>query len=877
MVMTVFQVNVVFAGPLSGKVSAVNGTLASESSFQEKSRITLSFSEAKLAAGPFATVATIHRNDGKTGFSFFLRDVTSKCPIWLPYAEAAVLPADDDRDYAAVAAAVKAKGLLNDADQLNKMPEWSAEQAFKTTRKPAPCPAWLGLGRDPRIFEIGPSVLTLNEGCDSQFWGHVSPRDHEKYVYRDKNNSPCNLTFSLGPGAHCAPKLTRRLMDGWMPILTSVQDEKTIRYELTAFVSREEGPITPDNVGGADLDTAYTLGMGRMDLTEEQHKEVIRNWRENDKPVPICILRIKAINTVSTPAYAWFKSPEMQTQGVDPEILGHPGEMVGGIYECMELHPGKSLLLCRMNGEPLPNPEVSVLVQPGETFIFDIIIPHHPISRERAEKLMSLDVDAHLAAARAHWQRLAASAASFSIPETAIDERAKAGLQHLEILTTGPANDTEPLLANAGQYTPIGTESSPIIQFFDSVGWHDKARRCIEFFLLHRQKPNGYIQCYFDYQSETGPVLWTAGEHFRYTHDLEWLRKMTPILKLSCEFLLDWRNRNKTEEARAVGGWGLASGKVADPPDFFHSFFLNSGNFIGLARMAEVLVNTDPEYAAWLSKEVDEYRQDLRNAINYSIEHSPVIPLEDGSWTASIPAWTEQHGATVLYADGGKWFTHGDFAGRDLLTGPLWLGISEVVPYDSPEMDAILRYNQHPQTVLNAALSQPYYCRHDIAHIARNEIKLFLHTFYNQIAAIQDRETYTIWEHYYLLSIHKTHEEAWFLMQLRWLLWFEPDVDSLRFLAGVPSHWFRKGQPITVKNACGYCGKFSYRADTGDDSISFSWEIERMVKRLEVRLPIPEGKVFRGVSAGSYDPATSLLTLPAHPYGLVTLTFADKN
>ena len=77
----------------------------------------------------------------------------------------------------------------------------------------------------------------------------------------------------------------------------------------------------------------------------------------------------------------------------------------------------------------------------------------------------------------------------------------------------------------------------------------------------------------------------------------------------------------------------------------------------------------------------------------------------------------------------------------------------------------------------NAGFSQPYYCRHDWIHLKRDEVKQYLKTYYNQFTALQDRETYTFWEHYYGVSQHKTHEEAWFLMQTRWMLWHE-EVES---------------------------------------------------------------------------------------------------
>ncbi len=66
---------------------------------------------------------------------------------------------------------------------------------------------------------------------------------------------------------------------------------------------------------------------------------------------------------------------------------------------------------------------------------------------------------------------------------------------------------------------PDWVELSPIIQFYDSLGFHDIAERAIQFF-LNRQREDGFIQSFAGYQLETGPLLWTIGKHFD-TQDAE--------------------------------------------------------------------------------------------------------------------------------------------------------------------------------------------------------------------------------------------------------------------------------------------------------------------------------------------------------------------
>ena len=139
-----------------------------------------------------------------------------------------------------------------------------------------------------------------------------------------------------------------------------------------------------------------------------------------------------------------------------------------------------------------------------------------------------------------------------------------------------PGGDLAP---NVGYYGPIGTESAPIIQFYNSMGWQDIAKRSLAYF-LDKQNEDGSITNYQSYTGETGAVLWTLGEYFRYTHDKEWIEQVKPKILKACDYLMKWRAENKVDSIRGKG-YGMISGKVADPEDNFHQFMLNGYAYLG--------------------------------------------------------------------------------------------------------------------------------------------------------------------------------------------------------------------------------------------------------------------------------------------------------
>lgn len=796
------------------------------------------FSKAVLAPGANSTRATVKA--GKTAISFFLRDVNPETPIYLPEHGVCVTSADDLRSYREIAESVRSKGLVSDQQRIESEPEETYENACKANRSEM-CPTWLGMGRDMRIFRFGYKP-------EFGYWGYIEPCYH---TMRPGDKEPQAISFCIGKGAACRVDITRRLEEGVLPILNSIQKEEDISYHLTAFASLEKQPLSAGRVRGTEWRAAYANTGGNM-LTEGDRKAIgglLEREKTGREEETICCVRVRAENSGAVPRYAWFKALH-GTWKAAPAAKGYSGK--AGFSEA----EGRVFGINRLNGKPMPQPEMAILLQPGASVTVEFLVPHRPLPHDRAKNLARMDFDTHLAACRAFWKRKLSFAAQISVPEPAVDERIRAGLLHCDVAALGkePSGD---VLATIGWYSPIGSESAPIIQFFDTMGWHKLAERSIQFF-LDRQREDGFMQNFARYQLETGGVLWTMGEHYRYTRDRKWAARVKPNVLKACEYLLKWRDRNKKTGLRGKG-YGLQDGKVADPEDFFHSFMLNALSYIGIARSAEMLADVDPGSARRLSREARAFKRDIRAAFREAVGRSPVIPTGDGTWSQSAPPWSEYPGPLALYAEGGEWFSHGAFGTRDSLIGPLYLFIGEVFSPDEPEAALALKAHQELFTVRNAGLSQPYYCRHDYLHLRRGEVKAFLKTYYNQFTALQDRETYTFWEHYFHVSQHKTHEEGWFLMQTRWMLAMEEGM-CLTLLGGAPRKWLEQGKRISVRGIATYFGPISFtvesNADKGEIRARYELPSGRGPGKLVFRLPHPAGMRALKCEGGRYCAAT---------------------
>ncbi len=857
------RVRILFDHPESGTLEIRNGTLVSPREFHSVMSVEAETSGAKLSVGAHQGIVTVLRE--KDSFSFNLRDVSSETPIFIPEYHAAVVPGTDLRSYHETASDLTGRGGISDFARMENEPEENFEHAAARNRK-MDCPVWLGLGRDMRIFHVSPRISTLSHpDYDYHSWGRIStfchswrrPADPETEDYDAKND----IVFDIGPGTDCCPVLSKRLEDGFLPILHAVQDNRSIRYELTIFVTNEKAPLAPGSVRGTAPAAAFRNTGGNMDCFEDaaaRRRIMEANCGAQDEE-PLCVVHIEAVNVSKACAYAWFKTACFS----DPKFKS----LRPSFHDGMRMLGNRVAAVSRINGKPAEDEEAAVLVRPGKSAVFEVIVPHAALPIERGAALAGLDYRAHLEGCRKFWRAKLQAAAKIILPERQMNERIQAGLLHMDLNMLG-LSESGPLLAATGCYSPIGTESAPMIQFYDAVGETDMAERALDFFFL-RQREDGFIQDFARYESETAPVLWTAAEHFRLTGDRAWLRRTASSLKKSCGFILRWIASNRKEEYRGTPLYGLASGKFSDPEEFLHGYLINIENCLALDGMRRTFAEEDPEYSAMLGKELALFRTDLLASLEYSAAHAPVIPFADGTWGPLMPPFAEYTGGISHYADGGCWRTHGMIASRS--SALLHLGLTGLLPMNGKFMTMLLKANQHPATTENAALSQPYTYRHDICHLRRGEVKLFLKAFYNQLSAMSDPETYDFYEHYWGASEHKTHEEASFLMQIRWMLYFE-EGETLKLLPAVPRNYFRPGSRIEVRGMRSGFGKLNLETVSSDSEIVCRFEIERAPKKVTVRLPHPELLRAASCSGGAYDPESETVSA-AGAEGTIRLKF----
>lgn len=846
-------------GKVSGRIDVKNGELAkitilvgsgkvNGSSFSisagKRARIAVHLANANTAPGPLPTAVTVLTKSNP--FTFLLRDVTAANPVYVSVYGAVVLPAGDARSYGEVAAEMKGRGLVTKLDAISNEEETSFENLDPTVRNQY-VPTWLGTSRDIRIFQINEKNNNLPPATQI-----ISPRIGAKQMaFEPAKYQNVRYSFIYGRGESTAPVIHRRLEDGVLPILHSQLVDDDIRYHNISFAVNEKYPLNQvDEVGTNYLVASNSLHGANF---SDSQKAVLQSELEKEQAKAhetVLCWQVRAINDGRVPRYAWFKTPiAIGTANVYDAASG-----------VTSLNKEYAFCVTKMDGEPLTNQEVAVLVQPGDSVVFDVYLFHKPVSKERIvafEKAASFAT--RYADAKQFWSGKLKGTPRVQLPEKRLQEMMYAGLLHMDLISYGKKAEGV-LAATIGVYPPIGTESSPIIQYYLSMGWTEEAKRSIQYF-LDKQHENGMMQNFGHYMVETGGALWTLGEYFRYTKDRKWAADNKEKILRSVNYLLNWRNENKADSL-GNRGYGMIKGKVADPPDHFHQYMLNGYAYLGVKRVAEIYRELDPDLSKRLADEAEAWRRDILASFRHSIAYAPVVPLGDGTWSPTAPPWTEIAGPRALYLEPDRYHSHGTFLVPDAMLGPMYLVFCEVIDPLDPLATLLLNYHSELYYLNNTVMSQPYYSRHNWVQLKRGMVKPFLKTFYNTFASTSDWETYTFWEHLFQVSVHKTHEEAWFLMELRWMLMME-DGDTLHLLKAVPRDWLEEGKRIEWTDMHSYFGPVSLRVT------SESGKVKGVVRatgknrpaELTIRLPHPQGKKPVKVSGGTYDPATETVTI----------------
>ena len=781
-------------------------------------------------------------------FGVAVEDVLSNECVYVP--DYGVFITRDPAPITLAAYKQKIAGRKTILQQVRELPDQTFEQAMARTHHEAQ--------------REGPVMLSL--ACDNDKF--VVERDGTLRFQATTNFT--NDWFATAGAVHPrfgngqTSALTRCLDGGWLPIPLVTHEDKGVRYRQRTYVA----PCDEAGSNPARLNRCA-----------------------------VCVAEFTITNTLVEPAEAALAlsflvdSRQKKTANLAP--------CAGGYRAAGEAEP--FALAVTENAAPL-----KVSAKGSELTLNGTLPPHASacvavlLPAQRAE-LSALPNPARLRAdTEAYWNAVLAPAMQVQTPDPLLNNVIRSSQVRCLIAARNEADGARvaPWIA-AMSYGPLESEANSVIRGMDFMGHEEFARRGLDFF-VHRYNTNGFLTTGYT-TFGTAWHLWTLGEHYQLYRDTNWLGQVAPEIERAAEWIV--RQTDKTKQPGRVEYGLMPPGVMADWNSFAYHYAMNAYYYAALREVGSASsdlphsgagvppvqpedVTSSQSHARSMLSRAAELRTNILRAYRWTQAQAQALPLRNGTW---IPHYPSQVHSPGKLAD----FFPGQDAGRswcyDVEIGAHQLVPTGVFDPGDREVERMLDHMEDEQFLADGWFDypatanrqdwfnlggfskvQPYYTRNCEVYALRDDVKPFVRSYFNTLAAMLNPEVLTLWEHFHHSGAwDKTHETGYFLHQTRTMLVTERD-DQLWLAPFITSNWLRDGQTLSVSNAPTRFGPVSYEIQShvaqGVIRATIHPPLRKTLSGIVLRLRTPVGSPIRSVRLNGephsdFDKAASLVRL----------------
>jgi hypothetical protein len=765
------------------------------------------------------TVLQFHLPTGSFGVA--VDDVLTKGCVYLP--DFGVFVARDPAPITLADYKQQIAGCKTILEQVREMPDQTFAEAMARTHHDAQ--------------REGPVMLSL--ACDNAKF--VLERDGTL-----RFQATTNLTdewFATAGAVH--PRfgegqpvpLTRHLDGGWLPIPVITAESQGVRYTQKAFVA-------PCDEAGADP------------------------ARLNRRSV--CIDEFDLSNTLAEPAPASLAvrfladSHHQKPAALTPCKGGYCAAGETGLFG-LAATEALSPLQASVEGDVL---KVGGTLPAHASVSFAVVLPAQRTGLPAVPDTARLRADTE-----GYWKAALARAMQVETPDPLLNNVIRSSQVRCLIAARNEAGGARiaPWIA-AMSYGPLESEANSVLRGMEFMGHGDFARSGLAYF-LHRYNTNGFLTTGYT-TFGTAWHLWTLGEYYQLYRDTNWLRGAAPVLERAADWII--RQTDKTRQPGRPESGLMPPGVIADWNSFAYHYALSAYYYAALRQIVTVLADLPAVRGrgeAALTNDLAhrtshlalaraaDLRADILRAYRWTQAQAPALPLRDGTW---IPHYPSQVHSPGKLAD----FFPGQDAGRswcyDVEIGAHQLVPTGVLDPRDREVGRMLDHMEDVQFLSDGWFDypatmnekdwfnlggfskvQPYYTRNCEVYALRDEVKPFVRSYFNTLAAMLNPEVLTLWEHFHHSGAwDKTHETGYFLHQTRTMLVMERG-DQLWLAPLITSNWLKDRQTLSVSNSPTRFGPASYQIEShlaaGYIRAAIQPPTRQPPNRIVVRLRNPEG------------------------------------
>jgi hypothetical protein len=353
------------------------------------------------------------------------------------------------------------------------------------------------------------------------------------------------------------------------------------------------------------------------------------------------------------------------------------------------------------------------------------------------------------------------------------------------------------------------------------------------------------------YNQHHGWILWTLAEHYRFTRDDAWLRRVATHIVSAADWII--RETGRTAGQRDLGQGLLPAGDLEDIGDWWSWLSTSCYTWRGLDGAAWALEQIQHPDAPRIRAAAEAYHKTLVDHFLAASQRSPVVRLRDGTAVPQIPSYVQRRGRSF------GWIC-------ETLEGAVHLTITQAIDPKSTQAQWILKdyednlflSNQYGYTLDDfdkywfgrGGMSMQACLLLDVeAYLYRDDVKQALRAMFNAIALNHFPDVHMNTEHAlpemgdWRGDHYKTSDEANACGWLRYLFVRE-EGDVLLIGQAIPRDWLKPGQECGIENAATYFGKTSvvYHGGSGGITAALQGPTRNAPREIRLRFRAPEGR-----------------------------------
>jgi len=765
--------------------------------------------------------------EGTRGFTVSTRQLLEEKALWVPSLHVYLAAGDAPRsfpDHMKELDAWKGKRIL---ERVEKEPEASYSEytarwedmgspAYTHPNQPAPGHI-VGLTWDSAVAKFG-----IDRGAG--VWNDYGNPDHFRFW------------FDFGD-------LTKGILSTWksqslrdgLPVLTTVFEKDSVRYEVEQFAYPLNGPPTERR--------------GDIPMVLLQ-KVRVANLADKSRTIPVTMSHRRQF-----PAFV-HTDVILERHGRTQLLSDSAFHRVLFAIESIDREAEWSGTHDYQREEKRVDATVYLSLPANESREFVVKLPSPMVNPEDAARLDGIDYDTARKATLAFWSAWENRGAQFQVPEQSVNDLYRATLWHALRLPRRHGGQQDGVqidlpysnfaYSQTGTPWPVNQAVYVDYMLYGLRGYHDVAVEELLAQYRNNQEYNGHVNGFANWVSNTPGMLYAVAQDYLLFRDRPALDRLMPhTLKA-----LDWCLKEiRDSEQRSGPGRGLVMGPLNDGTGEGVWAFNQAYMYAALERFGQMLESIGNSRAGEALEAAHKLHASIAQAFATAATRSTLVQLRDHTWIPYVPgeAFTYRR---IL----DQWYP------TDVDTGAVHLLRLKALPANGELADSLL--NDHEDNLYLKGwgmANEPVYNQQGTAYLLRDDAKAAVRTFYSYMASAFSHSVFEPVEHRWTHGQYfgpPSTDGAWCEL-FRNMLVREVDDQTLLLAQAPPRQWLKDGLKIEVQRAPTYFGPVSYRIESqaaaGRIMGTIQFERENRPRTLLIRFRHPEERMIRSVSVDGRD------------------------